>query len=383
MSFRPGIETLVAIHPEWLRGHRVGLVAHPASVTTQGRHAADFLRDAGIHLVALFGPEHGFTGRGGAGEAICDGRHTGTGLPIFSLYGDTRKPTTAMLRDVDLIVFDLHDLGARPYTYVSTLRLVLEAAAENGKAVVVADRPIPLPLVTDGPLLDPAFESFVGLVRTPVAYGMTPGETARFLAADLGLKLDLHVAAMDGFERAPPAAPEPWIPPSPAIRSPACAACFPATVFFEALPAVDHGRGTDAPFTRVGAPWADALALADALSEFRLPGLRVEPTIYAAGTGTYKGQTVRGLQLNITDPAAFRPVQTGISLIHVIQQMYGREVLWDAPGARAGFFDQLMGTDSVRLALLDGEEPAVIAGSWRDAWAGFPGKRQSALLYRG
>lgn len=381
MPVQPGIETLLEEHPDRLLNRRGGLIAHPASVDSKGIHSVDRLRNAGVNLVALFGPEHGFTGGGGAGEVIADGREPASGLPIRSLYGDTRKPTPEMLGDLDILVFDLHDLGARPYTYVSTLRYVLEAAEENGKAVIVADRPIPLPRVVDGPMLDPAFESFVGLVRTPVAYGMTPGETARYLLADLELDLDLFVAPLRGFSRDAPIPSGCWIPPSPAIRSWACAACFPATVFFEALPSLDHGRGTDLAFQVVGAPWLDALALADELAGHPLPGVRIEPCAYRAEGAAYKGQDVRGLRLDVTDPAAFRPVQTGVTLVAALLALYGPEALWNAPGARPEFFDKLMGTDTVRLALLDGAEPDVIATGWEQDCSAFLDKRRAALLY--
>ncbi|MBP7829664.1 MAG: DUF1343 domain-containing protein [Kiritimatiellae bacterium] len=378
---QPGIETLLEEHPDRLLNRRVGLIAHPASVDSKGIHSVDRLRNAGVNLVALFGPEHGFTGRGGAGELVADGREPVSGLPIRSLYGETRKPTPEMLRELDVLVFDLHDLGARPYTYVSTLRYVMEAAAENGKAVVVADRPIPLPRVVDGPMLDPAFESFVGFVRTPVAYGMTPGETARFLREDLGLDLDLLVAPLRGFSHDAPIPSGRWIPPSPAIRSWACAACFPATVFFEALPALDHGRGTDLAFQVISAPWLDALALADELAAHPLPGVRIEPCAYRAEGAVYKGQDVRGLRLNATDPAAFRPVQAGVTLLAALQALYGPEAQWNAPGARPEFFDKLMGTDTVRLALLKGAAPEKIAAGWAIGRPVFADKRRAALLY--
>ena len=381
MSIEPGIESLLSEHPDRLRGRRVGLVAHPASVDSHGAHSVQRLLDAGVNLVALFGPEHGFTGRGGAGEDIASGRDPASGLMVHSLYGDTRKPTPDMLRDLDVLVFDLQDLGARPYTYVSSLRYVLEAAAENDKAVVMADRPIPLPRVVDGPMLDPAFESFVGAVRTPVAYGMTPGETARFLREDLGLNLDLLVAPLKGFRRDAAGPWSPWAPPSPAIRSWACAACFPATVFLEALPAVDHGRGTDTPFQLLGAPWLDALAWADALGERNPSGLRVEPVAYTAGAGRYRGETVRGLRLVITDTAAFRPVRAFLSLLSALQDIYGQEALWESPDARPAFFDQLMGADTVRRALLDGDAPDAIAARWEEGRSAFLARRQSVLLY--
>ncbi len=378
----PGLETLLRDHPDWLRGRRAGLVAHPASVDARGVPSMERLRQAGVNLVALFGPEHGFTGSGGAGETIPDGRHPASGLHVYSLYGDTRKPTPAMLRDLEVLIFDLQDVGARPYTYVSTLRYVLEAAAENGKAVIVADRPIPLPRVVDGPMLEAAFESFVGAIRTPIAYGMTPGETARWLKEDLALNLDLRVAPMQGFRRDRAERSDRWIPPSPAIRSWACAASFPATVFFEAVPAVDHGRGTETPFQVVGAPWLDALALADALAGHPLPGVRIEPCVYPARQGPYQGQEVRGIRLEITDAALFRPVQTGVTILFALQSVYGSEAIWETSDARPDFFDKLMGTDTVRRALLDGSAPEAIVAGWENNCSAFVEKRRVALLYR-
>jgi uncharacterized protein YbbC (DUF1343 family) len=175
-SMRPGLE---ALDPAWLAGRRVGLVAHPASRVSDGRHAAEFLRESGANLVALFGPEHGFFGRSGAGEQIADATHAAWRIPIFSLYGETRAPTPAMLDLVDVFVFDVQTIACRAYTYVSTLRLLMEACAAVGKTLVVADRPDPLMLTPpDGPPLDPACASFVGLVPTPFCFGMTPGETA-------------------------------------------------------------------------------------------------------------------------------------------------------------------------------------------------------------
>jgi len=188
-----GIEVLPL---DWLKSQRVGLVAHPASRVSDGRHSADFLHEAGVNLTALFGPEHGFFGHGDAGEKVEDAAHADWGIPIFSLYGETRAPTEAMLERVDIVVFDLQTIACRAYTYVSTLRLMMEACATQQKALIVADRPDPLMLSpADGPMLDPDCSSFVGLVPTPFCTGMTLGETAHFLCEELKLKeLDLRIA---------------------------------------------------------------------------------------------------------------------------------------------------------------------------------------------
>lgn len=334
-TIRPGIE---AIPEEELAGRRVGLVAHPASLASDGRHSAEFLRGAGVNLVALFGPEHGFFGRGGGGEQIADARHADWNLPIFSLYGDTRAPTRAMLDRVDVFVFDIQTIACRAYTYVSTLRLLMEACAERGKALLVADRPDPLMLTApDGPMLDPTCASFVGLVPTPFCYGMTPGETALFLKEALKLDgLDLRVASCAGLSRKQtlrqifPA----WHATSPAIVSLENALCFPLTVFFEALPMIDHARGTPLAFQRIGSAHADL----STLDLPPLPGLRVSPCEYPDKTG----RILRGFAFDVVDPAAYRPAAAAHTLICAIERRVGR-ALWDFAGSRPEFYAQLWG----------------------------------------
>lgn len=335
-SIRPGIETLPR---EWLDGRRVGLVAHPASVASDDRHSAEFLRDSGINLVALFGPEHGFFGRGGAGETMADATHSDWAIPIFSLYGDTRSPTPAMLDLVDVFVFDIQTIACRAYTYVSTLRLLMEVCEANGKTLVVADRPDPLMLTPpDGPMLDPACASFVGLVPTPFCTGMTPGETALFLKSSLKLDgLDLRVAPCPGLSRSLslrqiyPA----WHATSPAIVALENALCFPLTVFFEALPMIDHARGTPLAFQRIGSAHADL----STLELPPLPGLRVSPCEYPDKTG----RILRGLAFDVVDPATYRPAAAAFTLISALEKRLGR-TLWDFPGSRPEFYAHLWGT---------------------------------------
>ena len=333
---RPGLETLDST---WLGGQRVGLVAHPASRATDGRHAAEYLRAAGANLTALFGPEHGFFGRGGAGEKIADAAHADWHIPIFSLYGETRAPTPAMLDLVDVFVFDVQTIACRAYTYVSTLRLLMETCAAAGKTLVVADRPDPLMLSPpDGPPLDPACASFVGLVPTPFCHGMTPGETALFLRDALDLDaLDLHVAPCSGLsrrlalERIYPS----WHATSPAIVSLANALCFPLTVFCEALPMIDHARGTPLAFQRIGSVHAD---LAD-LELPPLPGLRAESCEYP----DKHGQRLRGFAFEVVDPTAYRPAAAAFALISALEKHIG-PALWEFPGSRPEFYAQLWGT---------------------------------------
>ena len=347
-DFQFGIDTLLAEHADWLRGARVGLVAHAASVDAAGVPTAERLRAAGVQLTALFGPEHGFAGKAGAGEKVGELRHPEWNIPVHSLYGATRKPTPEMLAELDIILFDLQDLGVRCYTYSATLRNVLEAAAENRKSVIVLDRPIPLTGVVDGPLPQPEFMSFVAAIPAPFCYGLTPGQTALWLRGALQLDLDLRVAAFRGKPTATR-----WIPPSPAIRSPAHALAYPATVLFEAFPAFDVGRKTEHAFQTLENPAFDFSRVAEPMATLALPGIQLN-------------FSPNSLQLTVTDPAVYRPALTGVALVQAIQQVAGADFLWQGAGARPDWFDKLMGTDRVRRALQAGAAPHEMADSWAD-----------------
>ncbi len=337
-QIRPGIE---AIPSGWLAGGRVGLVAHAASRLPDGRHSTEFLRDIGVNPTALFGPEHGFFGREGAGEPVESARHVEWDIPIFSLYGESRAPTPAMLDHVDVLVFDIQTIACRAYTYGSTLRLVMEACAAHGKRLIVADRPDPLMQTPpDGPMLDPDCASFVGLLPTPFCHGLTPGETALFLREALHLDtLDLRVAPCRNLSRAQPLRNgfPAWHAPSPAIVSIENALCFPVTVFFEALPMIDHARGTPLAFQRIGSAHAD-------LSALRLPpmpGLRISPAEYPDRTG----RLLRGLALDVVDLAAYRPAAAAFAIVSALESLMGPD-LWCLPGSRPEFYAQLWGTRS-------------------------------------
>jgi len=382
--FRPGIDTLCTHYRGWLADRRVGLVCHPASLTARGSSSAERLLEAcGDRLVALFGPEHGCFGAAAAGESIATRRHPSMGLPVRSLYGRQRRPSASMLRDLDLLVFDLQDIAARPYTYVSTLRYVLEAAAAHGKAVVVADRPIPLPNAVDGPSLAPGFGSFVGAINAPMAYGMTPGETALWLVQDLGLSVDLKVARMQSYrgETERGANWPPWVPPSPGIASWESARCYLATVFCEAVPAVDCGRGTPLPFQVFGTAWMHSETVRKRLVSLCLPGVDFHPCAYVAGAGTLRGRLLQGLRMVVRQPVRFLPVRTAVALIGTLQDLYGAKRVWGAEGTRPEFFDKLFGTDSVRKSLDEGRALSAIVREWRSTQRAFSAQRARHLLY--
>lgn len=359
------------LQPAPLAG-RVGLLAHPASVDPSGIHTAVRLREAlGRRLVALFGPEHGFYGRGGAGEEIADARHPAWDIPIHSLYGDRRKPTPDMLAGLDTLVFDLQDIAVRCYTFVSTLRLVMEACAENGKRLIVCDRPVPLPNAVDGPMPEDGFGSFVAGVPMPFVYGMTPGEAALLLKHALKLDLDLHVLSMRGYTRRAAAPASVWISPSPGIRYWETAWTYPITVFTEALPALDCGRGGTQPFQVLCAEWIDAEKTARAFNRLALPGLRAAP-IWTPKPG---------LRFVVTNPARLKPFAAAVHLLALLQKQYGADRIWTADGTRPEWFDQLMGTDAVRLALQRGESAARIIARANAGLPAFRRARARALLY--
>lgn len=327
---------------------RVGLIAHQASIDAAGLHTAERLP-----VVRLFGPEHGYFGWGAAGEKVLDAAHPFLGIPVHSLYGEHRRPPQEWIADLDVLVFDLQDLGFRCYTFVSTLRLVLEAASECGVCVVVLDRPIPLPDTVDGPMYDPSCESFVNLVNMPLSYAMTPAEAAIYLQQDLALDVDLRVL--------PNAEPfELRVPPSPAIRSWMTCATYLTTVFCEALVSMDCDRAGLIPFQTLTAPWLDPASLP------RLPGAELHRHV--------NQKLHPGVRIRVTDLASWRPVEASVHLLAALPT----DLAWK--DARTDFFDQLYGTSTVREMLLDGVSAEAVIASWQPGLDRFRACREQVLL---
>ena len=384
-AFKAGIEPLLTRHKKWLKGKRVGLVSHLAAVDSKGCTTAQRLWDhPDCELTCLMGPEHGYFGRAGAGEHCRAGRHPDWKIPIHSLYGTQRRPPKRVLKALDVVVVDLQDLGMRPYTYVSTLRLTLEAAAECGIPVIIADRPIPLPLTMDGPCVDAGFESFVSAIPAPMVYGMTPGETACWLQATSIPNVDLRISKMEGYTRNPYRSGDwpPWLRPSPAIVSWETAICYPATVGLEGISSIDHGRCTDMPFQLIGAPWINGRDLAADLTAQKLPGIAFYPHHYQSKRNDFAPDKVlSGVRLVATNPAQFRPILTSITLLYCLQTRYGQRRLWGAKQCRTAFFDKLFGTDTIRKRLQAGDTPTQISQSWRAPLRQFSKARSQHLLY--
>ena len=389
---RTGAEVLAARHFDLLRGKRVGLIAnHTARLDTM--HLIDrLMAEPEVHLVALFAPEHGLRGTAAAGEEIRDGRDVRTGLPVYSLYGATRKPTPEMLAGLDVLVFDLQDVGARCYTYISTLGLAMQAAAEAGIPFVVLDRPNPLGgELISGFVLEPEQASFVGLYPIPLVYGLTIGELARLIQGEHllpGLEhLELIVVPLEGWRRTMqwPDTGLPWRPPSPNLPTFEAALAYPGTVFFEAVDG-SEGRGTDAPFLQVGTPWANTQALADTLNAHGLPGVRFEPVTFTprprpgAPHPRYEGQQLHGVRLHITDRRTFRPVVTGIHLLHAFYHQ-APPSFRDTFIQRPDWLARLAGTERLYELLRNGATPETIVASWEKEVEAFRQRRRPYLLY--
>ncbi|MBI2438102.1 MAG: DUF1343 domain-containing protein [Lentisphaerae bacterium] len=405
MRFLPGIDVLLSKHRHWLKGRRLGLLSHLAAVDARGMTSAERLwHERAFKLKALFGPEHGFFGLGGAGENLGHCRHPAWRIPVYSLYGPTRRPTPAMFKNLDVIVVDLQDLGARCYTYVATLRYVLEQANALGKEVIVADRPIPLPRIVDGPMRDNALstiggsafggESFVASVCAPMHYGMTPGEMALWLKVELGLKIPVRVARMQGYNRPGGRGQDwpPWIPPSPGIRAWEAGQCYLATIFAEALSAFDNGRGTNLAFQVFAAPWLKSASVCERLNALRVPGVSFYAHPYSPGrspatAGAKPGKSGKaatvfdGVRLAVTDPNIFCPVFTSVVILWSLQELYGVRKVWKGQGSRENFFDQLYGTAALRRALQSGATPEQIRHAWLKPLRVFARSRAERVLY--
>jgi len=318
-----------------LRGQRLGLLVHPASVDRRLRHAAQLFFHAPLaDLRVLFGPQHGIRGETQDNMIEWEGfTDPVMGLPVYSLYGEHRKPTAGMLADVDTLVIDLQDVGARYYTFIWTMLLCLEACAELGKRVVVLDRPNPLGgRRTEGNVLDPAYRSFVGLAPIPMRHGLTIGELAVFFRQWSGLDLDLEVVWMEGWERDLDftATGLPWVLPSPNMPTVKTALVYPGACLLEGT-LLSEGRGTTRPFEIFGAPFVEPETLCGLLRSWNLPGCRLRPLYFQPTFHKFAGEVCGGLQVHITDWRVFEPVATYTAAIGAVRRLWPRDFAWRRP----------------------------------------------------
>ncbi|MEX2325694.1 MAG: DUF1343 domain-containing protein, partial [Gemmatimonadaceae bacterium] len=321
----PGIEVLLSDSLHLIRGLRVGLITNHSGRDRAGTSSIDLLHRApGVRLSAIFGPEHGVRGVARAGEKVASTVDSATGVPMFSLYGETLTPTPAMLENVDVLLYDIQDVGARVYTYVWTMTLAAEAAKKAGKRFVVLDRPNPIRAdVIEGGVLEPRYKSFTGLHPVALRYGLTPAEMVRYLIGAGLIESDALVVPMQNYRLSMwwDETGLEWRNPSPNIRDLDAALLYPGTVFFEATN-VNEGRGTDAPFKLIGAPWLDAGAIARELNAKRLPGVRFDSTSRAIERpAKFGGRTIPMIHVTVTDRNAVRPVDVGA---HMLRAIYAR-----------------------------------------------------------
>ena len=384
MTVRNGVDVLLEDPSSFIGDARIGLITNPTGVTMGLYSTLDaFHEHPGIDLAAVFGPEHG--ARGDAQDALpVESRvDEATGIPVYSLYGEVRRPTAEMLEGVELLVFDIQDVGARFYTYVSTLTHALEAAEEHGKGVVVLDRPNPINgVAVEGNIPEPGFESFVGLHRVPIRHGLTIGELA--LLANEGIGAELRVVSMEGWSRGMwfDETGLPWVQPSPNIPTLETATVYPGTCLFEGVN-VSEGRGTTRPFEYIGAPWIDARLWASDLNMLGLDGVAFRPCHFTPTFDKYRGELCGGVQVHVTDWDAFKPVEAGLHMLATCIDLWPEECQWrTATDSERLHFDLLAGTDKIRDALTEGVSVDDIVGGWTGDLASFMERREDILLYR-
>ncbi|HGY57071.1 MAG TPA: DUF1343 domain-containing protein [Caldithrix abyssi] len=387
---RTGLDNILK-YQSIFKGKRLGLITNHTAYNREGKHLIDVMAELpDVQITALFGPEHGIRGKEDAGRAIDSGEDSTLQIPVYSLYGKTRKPTAEMLQKVDVLVFDIQDIGARFYTYIWTMALAMEAAAEHGKEFVILDRPNPINgLAVEGNILDTTFSSFVGLFPIPVRHGMTVGELARLFKEEGWLNtertLKLTVIPMSGWQRSMwfDETGLPFIKPSPNMPDLQTATVYPGICLLEGTN-VSEGRGTLTPFMHFGAPWIDADSLAVWLNALSLPGIRFKPTVFTprsiSGMSTYpkyENEICNGVKIVLTDRDKLQPYWTGIRIIETIYQHYPQLLKW-----RKKHFDRLCGTKAIRNAILQRKDLQALRRRWSVQLDRFKQTREACLLYR-
>lgn len=379
VAVRPGIDVLLADSAHLVRGRRVGLVTNQTGVDTAGVSDVELLRAAGVELVALFSPEHGFRGAAAPGARVASTRDSATGLPIYSLYGSTTAPTDQMLRGIDLLIVDLQDVGARYYTYISTAIEVMRAGAARNIPVMILDRPNPLGGAMQGGVLDTAFATFVGRLRVPMRHGLTMGELARLAVEELRIGGTLLVVPAADWKRSRTFDQTglPFVPPSPNLKTLESLFHYPGTCLFEGTN-LSVGRGSDAPFEQIGAPWLHTARVLEILEEDKPSGVdftAVAFTPVAPGDGKYADTLVVGIRLTVSNKGSYDPTLTAVHLLSAIRRAHPDRFQWIP-----AHFDRLAGTDRLRKSLSLGTDPAIATSSWREEVYAFSKRVEPYLL---
>jgi len=381
-----GLETILK-NPETFKGKKVGLITNPTGMTADYEHALDAMLRKGIQVTEVYGPEHGVRGTEQAGEtpgALIDPK---TGIPLVNLYGKKPADMVPLFEDVDVLVFDIQDVGTRFYTYIYTMAYAMEAAAIADKPFYVLDRPNPIDGTrVEGPVLDEKYSSFVGLFPIPLRHGMTVGELATLFNEEFFPKqgkksADLHVVKMKGWKRDMTYEKTglPWVLPSPNMPTIDTARVYPGTGLIEATN-LSEGRGTTRPFELIGAPYIEGWKLAEELNRAGLPGVRFREAYFTPTFSKYKDQAVGGVQVYVEDPKRFDPILTGLTIIEKTKKLYPAQFSWRETG-EPYWMDKLTGTDQVRKMIDQGESAREIVQSWKEELNNFKALREKVLLY--
>ncbi len=384
-----GLEKILTEKLQILRNLRVGLICNQASVNHQFQHAADlFFYNSDINLVSLFGPQHGI--RGDVQDNMVETAHNidkTTGLPIYSLYSETREPTEEMLSGIDTLVFDLQDVGCRVYTFIYTMANAMKICASHNKKFVVCDRPNPINGVNiEGNLLEKGHESFVGQFPIPMRHGLTTSELAKLFNQEFKINCDLEVVAMDDWNRENfyDETDAPWMMPSPNMPTIDTSVVFPGTVYFEGTQ-ISEGRGTTRPFEIIGAPFINGCELADALTSLDLSGVVFQPINFLPTFQKHAGKTCEGVFLHVADRETFEPVITGISLIKTIIDLYPNDFKWKESPYEYVYdrnpFDVIAGTTKIRENILQRKTVKEIKSLWQQDEFNFREIRKKYLMY--
>lgn len=384
-----GLEKALDNASQFFANARIGLICNQASVDHNFDHAADlFFENENINLTTLFGPQHGI--RGDVQDNMIETGHSTdnlTGLPIYSLYSETREPTEEMLQNVDILVFDLQDVGCRVYTFIYTMANAMRACAKLGKKFYVLDRPNPIGgIKVEGNLLEKGHESFVGQFPIPMRHGMTVGELAKLFNREFEINCDLTVISMDGWERSfyYDETDCPWVLPSPNMPTVDTAVVFSGTVYFEGTQ-VSEGRGTTRPFEMIGAPYINAKVLADVMNEHKLSGVKFRDINFLPTFQKHSNAVCGGVFLHITDRELFEPVITGIALVKSIYDLYKDDFRWKVTPYEYVYdrnpFDVICGTFKTREQIETGNSITEIRQSWKKDEDLFSSLRSNYLLY--
>jgi uncharacterized protein YbbC (DUF1343 family) len=383
MPVRTGLEALLERGHPLIDGRRVGLVTNHTAIDRDLRPAIDRLhRDERFGLVHLYGPEHGVRGDVQAGDHVASAIDEATSLPVDSLYGKTRKPTPAMLEGVEVLLFDIQDAGARFYTYISTMVLAFEAAVEAGIPYVILDRPNPITGARiEGPMLDPAYTSFVGIHEIPIRHGLTMGELARLVATDRGWP-EPHIVRVEGWAREQwwDETGLPFVQPSPNLPTLDSLTLYPGTCLFEST-TLSEGRGTTRPFELIGAPWVDPTALVADLRARNLPGVGFRPASFVPMFSKHQGETCRGVQVHILDRDALQPIEVAVHLLHAFRAQSPEDFAW-RPGSALGMSANLLyGSDRLHVMLDAGATAKDVIATWDEGLDTYREKAAAAHLY--